>query len=191
MVEKGKLIIFSAPSGSGKTTLVHRVMKSDLPLAFSVSATSRKARGHEQHGVDYFFLSAKEFREKIVNHEFLEWEEVYTDQFYGSLKSDVERLRNEGKHVVFDIDVVGGVKTKKAFGDDALAIFIQAPSLDELKKRLVGRGTEDSASLKKRLQKAEFEMSYANDFDMVIINDDLGTAEKEILVAIKNWINER
>lgn len=185
---KGKLIIFSAPSGSGKTTLVHRIMKSDLPLAFSVSATSRKPRGQEENGVDYYFLSADEFRTKISNDEFLEWEEVYTDQFYGSLKSDVERLRNEGKHVVFDIDVVGGSKTKKMFDDDALAIFIQAPSIEELKKRLSGRGTEDEASLKKRLDKAEFEMTFATEFDTTIINDELEVAEIEILEAIKNFV---
>ncbi len=185
---KGKLIIFSAPSGSGKTTLVHRVMKSDLPLAFSVSATSRKPREHEKHGVDYYFLSADEFRAKVAAGDFLEWEEVYTDQYYGSLKSDVERLRNEGKHVVFDIDVVGGAKTKKMFGDDALAIFIKAPSLEELKKRLTGRGTEDEASLQKRLDKAEFEMSYASEFDTVVINDKLEVAEKEIIEAIKAFV---
>lgn len=187
-MEKGKLIIFSAPSGSGKTTLVHRVMKSDLPLAFSVSATSRKPREHEQHGVDYYFLSAEEFRAKVAAGDFLEWEEVYTDQYYGSLKSDVERLRNEGKHVVFDIDVVGGAKTKQMFADDALAIFIKAPSMEVLKERLTGRGTEDETSLQKRLDKAGYEMSFADKFDIIIVNDKLEIAEQEIIEAIKSFV---
>jgi guanylate kinase len=187
-MKKGKLIIFCAPSGSGKTTLVNRIMKSDLPLAFSVSATSRKAREHEENGVHYYFLSAEEFRTKIANDEFLEWEEVYTDQYYGSLKSDVERLRNEGKHVVFDIDVVGGAKTKKMFGDDALAIFIKAPSIEEIQRRLSSRGTEDEASLKKRLDKTEFELGYAKEFDVVVVNDILEDAEKEILDLINNFV---
>jgi guanylate kinase len=183
---EGKLIIFSAPSGSGKTTLVHHLLsKPELKLSFSVSATSREKRPNETHGKDYYFLSADEFRSRIESNDFLEWEEVYTDQFYGTLKSEIDRVHSEGKHVMFDVDVVGGLNIKKQFGDNALAVFVKPPSIEELENRLRNRSTESEESLKKRVGKAAEEMEYANEFDVVLINDDLDTAklEAENLVA--------
>ena len=185
---KGKLIIFSAPSGSGKTTIVKEIIKSDIPFGFSVSATSREPRAGETHGKDYHFLSIKEFKNSIDKDHFLEWEEVYEDQFYGTLKSEVEEKRNQGLNVIFDIDVVGGVNVKKYYGDDALAIFIKPPSVEELKKRLTGRGTENAKSLKKRLDKAEKELTYAPKFDIVITNDKLENAVEETLFAIRDFL---
>lgn len=185
---QGKLIIFSAPSGSGKTSIVREIMKTDIPFGFSVSATSREPRAGEVHGKDYYFFTADEFRKKAENGEFLEWEEVYKNQFYGTLKSEVERLRNEGKNVIFDIDVVGGVNVKNYYADDALSIFVKAPSVEELKKRLQGRGTENDESLKKRLDKAEHEMTFADKFDVVIINDDLETAVEKTKAVIESFL---
>ena len=185
---KPKLIIFSAPSGSGKTTIVKEVLKTDIPFAFSVSATSRAPREGEVHTKDYHFLRLKQFKESIENGDFLEWEEVYENQYYGTLKSDVENKRQQGYNVIFDVDVVGGLNIKKYYGDEALAIFVMPPSIEELKKRLKGRGTETEESFNKRIAKAEHEMSFAKDFDVVIVNDDLQKAVVETIEKIRNFI---
>ncbi len=185
---KGKLIIFSAPSGSGKTTIVKHLLQLDLGLSFSISATSRKARSNETDGKDYYFLSPEDFRSKISTGDFLEWEEVYENQFYGSLRSETERLRNKGIHVLFDIDVVGGVNLKKEFGDDSLAIFVQPPSLEELENRLINRNTDSDEQLNKRLAKAEEEMGYSNLFDHILINDHLDTTLAEAEQLIRKFI---
>ena len=187
-MNKPKLIIFSAPSGSGKTTIVHEVMKSGIPFAFSVSATSRPPREGEVDGRDYRFLSVEDFKKAVADNEFLEWEEVYENQFYGTLKSDVEAKRQQGYHVIFDVDVVGGLNIKKHYGDEALAIFIKPPSIEELKRRLQNRGTEDESSFQKRIAKAQKELEYAGDFDVVIVNDDLQQAVDETLQAIRKFI---
>jgi len=182
---KGKLVIFSAPSGAGKTTIVKHILSLDLGLEFSVSATSRKIRNNEINGQDYYFLSPEEFVKKIDNHEFIEWEEVYTGQYYGTLKQEIERIRNAGRHVVFDVDVVGGLNIKKLYGEDALAIFVMSPSFSILEERLRNRSTEDEASLKKRLDKAMEETKYAEKFDVVLINNKLDETlakAKEIVI---------
>jgi guanylate kinase len=184
-----KLIIFSAPSGSGKTSIVKEILKTDIPFGFSISATSRPPRKDEKHAKDYYFLSVNEFKNHIKRNDFLEWEEVYHNQYYGTLKSEVDRLRNEGKNVIFDVDVVGGLNIKEYYGDDALAIFVKAPSVDELKNRLQSRGTEDAESLQKRLNKAEQELSFAENFDIVIINDKLDIAVKECISRIREFIS--
>lgn len=184
----GKLIIFSAPSGSGKTTLVHHLLDTLPELSFSISATSRAIRGKEEHQKDYYFLSAEDFKNKIDNNEFLEYEEVYEGTYYGTLRSEVERIWAEGKHVVFDIDVQGGLNLKKEFGDSALAVFVQPPSVEELKRRLQGRGTEDDASLAKRVAKAEEELSFANLFDAIILNDELEKAKNEAHQLVSQFI---
>ena len=188
-MSKGKLIIFSAPSGSGKSTIVNYLLKCGVPVEFSISACSRDPRGKEKHGEHYYFLSPEEFKEKIDANEFLEWEEVYEGHYYGTLRSEVDRIWAKAKQVIFDIDVVGGVNLKKQFGDSALSIFIKAPSLAELKERLIARNTEDQVNLKMRLDKAEKEMTYAKDFDLVIINDDLETAQKEAFQKVTDFIN--
>jgi guanylate kinase len=175
----GKLIIFSAPSGSGKTTLVKHLLSLDFDLEFSVSATSRKPRQTETHGMDYFFLSETEFRQKIENDEFLEWEEVYDGILYGTLKKEVERIRNKDRHVIFDVDVVGGLNIKKFYGDEALAIFVQPPSVNELKNRLENRSSETDEKIKMRIAKAQQELTFANRFDVVIVNDRLPEAMQE------------
>lgn len=185
----GKLIIFSAPSGSGKSTIINYLLTQDLKLAFSVSATSRPPRGAEQHGVEYFFLTPEEFRQRIANHEFLEFEEVYTDRYYGTLKAPIEKQLEEGKNVVFDVDVVGGCNIKKYYGDRALSLFIQPPSVKELRRRLTGRGTDDPEVIESRIAKAEFELGFADKFDRIIINDDLETAQTEALKLIKEFLN--
>jgi len=187
--KKGKLLIFSAPSGSGKTTLVHYLMKRFSELAFSVSATSRPPRPGEKDGKDYFFMTVNEFKQKIANQEFVEWEEVYENQFYGSLKSEVERLRNEGKTVVFDVDVKGGLNIKKQFGDEALAIFVKPPSLEILEKRLRARSTENEASLKKRISRAGYEMEFEPQFDVVIVNNKLDEAQKQSVKLVRSFLN--
>lgn len=187
-IQKGKLLIFSAPSGSGKTTLVKYIMSQIDTLSFSISATSRKIRSNEVNGKDYYFLSVEDFKKKIANNEFVEWEEVYKDRFYGSLKSEVERIRNKGLHVVFDVDVVGGVNIKKLYGDVALSIFVMPPSLDALKQRLLGRGTDNTDDIQTRLDKAEYELTYSNKFDVIIINDNLEQAKKESLEIVGNFI---
>lgn len=173
---KGKLVIFSAPSGSGKSTIVQALLEKGFNLEFSISATSRAPRGEEKHGVEYYFLSPDEFRQKIDQKAFLEWEEVYTDTYYGSLRSEVERITDKGCNVVFDVDVVGGVNIKKMYGDQALSLFIQPPSIEELEKRLRGRDTDSDEKIAERIGKAAEEMTYAPQFDQVVVNDDLQTA---------------
>ena len=184
----GKLIIFSAPSGSGKSTIINYLMQQSLGLAFSISATSRAPRGTEQQGVEYFFLSPEEFRQRIAAGEFLEYEEVYTDRFYGTLKAQVERQLEAGQHVVFDVDVVGGCNIKEYYGDRALSLFIQPPSVEVLRQRLEGRGTDAPEVIQQRLDKPEYELSFAPKFDKVIINDDLEKAKAEALTVIKEFI---
>lgn len=176
----GKAIIFSAPSGSGKTTIVKYLLANNTDLGFSISASTRDKRGRtEQHGKDYYFLSPEEFRKKIESNEFIEWEEVYEGNFYGTLKSEIERLWAEGKNVIFDVDVKGGLNLKKYFGDNALAIFVKVPSMEVLKERLKDRGTESEESLSRRLFKAQFEMGFQDKFDVVLINEDLATSQNE------------
>jgi guanylate kinase len=179
-MSKGKLIIFSAPSGSGKSTIVGELLKEEaFKLKFSISATTREPRGKEKHAEEYYFLSMEDFNKKIEKQEFLEWEEVYSGCFYGTLKSEIERITSQGDNIVFDIDVVGGVNIKNMFKDDALAIFIQPPSIAELKNRLTKRATDSDETIQKRLDKAEFEMTFADKFDTIIINDALEDAVKE------------
>lgn len=185
----GKLIIFSAPSGSGKSTIVNYLLEQGVPVEFSISACSRAPRGGEKHGEHYYFLSPEEFRAKVAAAEFLEWEEVYEGRYYGTLRSEVERIWAKGKQVIFDIDVVGGVNLKKQYGDQALSVFIKAPSIEVLKERLIARNTDDEANLKMRLDKAEEEMAYAKEFDLVIINDDLKTAQEESYQKVTDFIN--
>jgi len=184
----GKLIIFSAPSGAGKTTIVRHLLELDLNLEFSISATSRGMRHTETDGKDYYFLSPEEFRQKIRNDEFLEWEEVYQGTFYGTLKSEVERIRSNGKNVVFDVDVVGGCNIKKFYGDDALAVFVQPPSVEELRNRLVARSTDAPEVIEKRVAKAEYELTFAPNFDVIIVNDQLKKAFKETEECVRAFI---
>ena len=188
----GKLIIFSAPSGSGKSTLVNYLMEQhpELQLAFSISCTSRAPRGKEQNGVEYFFLSPEEFKKKIANNEFLEYEEVYEDRFYGTLKSQVEVQSQAGQNVVFDVDVKGGVNIKKHYGSRALSVFIQPPSVEELRNRLVGRATDTPEVIEQRLNKAEYELSFADKFDRIVINDDLEKAKVDVYNVIKQFLDE-
>ncbi|MFD1142435.1 guanylate kinase [Larkinella insperata] len=174
---EGKLIIFSAPSGSGKTTIVRHLLASNSNLGFSISACTRDRRGRsEENGKDYYFLTPEDFKEKIDNDEFVEWEEVYVGAFYGTLKSEIQRLWDSGKHVLFDVDVQGGLKLKKYYGDKALAIFVKVPDEETLTQRLLARGTENEDSLSKRLFKVHFEMSFQDEFDVILINDDLEDA---------------
>ena len=189
--KKGKLIIFSAPSGAGKTTLVRYIMSVMDDLAFSVSAASRKKRPGEIDGKDYYFMTVDEFKEKIKNGEFIEWEEVYKDHFYGTLRSEVERIRNSGKHVVFDVDVKGGLNIKKIYGDDALAVFVMPPSVEALKERLIQRATDDKKEIETRLAKAQKEMEFAGRFDVIIVNDDLEKAKKETLKTVERFLNDK
>lgn len=178
--KQGKLIVFSAPSGSGKTTIVrHLLTKKELNLEFSISATSRQQRGEEIDGQDYYFLSFEEFKKKIKNDEFLEWEEVYRDNFYGTLKTEVERIWAKGKHVIFDIDVSGGLRIKRKFPEQTLAIFVKPPSIDELKIRLKNRQTESNDKINMRIAKASAELATAPLFDMIVVNDDLDKALEE------------
>ncbi|CCZ12646.1 guanylate kinase [Prevotella sp. CAG:1092] len=188
----GKLIIFSAPSGSGKSTLVNYLMEQhpELQLAFSISCTSRAPRGKEKNGVEYFFLSPEEFKKKIANDEFLEYEEVYEDRFYGTLKSQVEVQSQAGQNVVFDVDVKGGVNIKKHYGSRALSVFIQPPSVEELRNRLVGRATDAPEVIEQRLNKAEYELSFADQFDRIVINDDLEKAKVDVYNVIKQFLDE-
>jgi len=185
---QNKLIIVSAPSGAGKTTIVRHLLSLPLPLAFSVSATSRAPRTGEVNGRDYYFLSTEAFRQKIEAGEFLEWEEVYPGTYYGTLKSEVERIWNDGKSVVFDVDVVGGLNIKKAYGDKALAIFIQPPSVEVLRQRLRNRSTESEEKIATRIAKAEYELSFAPQFDLVLINNILEEALTEAERVVKNFL---
>jgi len=185
---KGKLIIISAPSGSGKTTIVKRILASGFNLEFSISAASRQPRKNETDGRDYYFMSVNEFRKKIANEEFLEWEEVYKDYYYGTLKSEINRIWNKGKHVIFDVDVKGGLNLKKYDPDNALAIFIKAPSIKVLEERLRNRLTDSDETIKKRIEKAEYELSFASQFDKIIVNDDLEVATKEAYDAVREFI---
>ena len=189
----GKLIIFSAPSGSGKSTIINYLLEEhpELKLAFSISATSRPPRGKEQHGVEYFFLSPEEFRQRIDKGEFLEYEEVYPGRFYGTLKAQVEKQSEEGQNVLFDVDVKGGVNIKQYYGNRALSLFIQPPSIDELRSRLEKRGTETPEVINDRIARAEFELSFAPQFDKVVVNDDLEVAKAETLQIIKDFINNQ
>ena len=188
---KGKLIIFSAPSGAGKTTIVRHLLEQKLDLEFSISATSRGMRHTETHGKDYYFLSSEEFKKKIEANEFLEWEEVYTGTYYGTLKSEVERIRNNGKHVIFDVDVVGGLNIKKYYGDEALAVFVQPPSVGELRNRLVGRSTDTPEVIEKRVQKAEYELSFAPRFDVILINENLEQAFAEAEKIVSEFVTAK
>lgn len=190
VMKRGKLIIFSAPSGSGKSTIINYLLECNLNLTFSISATSRAPRGNEQNGKEYYFLTPDEFKAKIANGDFIEYEEVYKDNFYGTLKSEVERIRESGQNVVFDVDVVGGVNIKNIFGEEALSMFIMPPGIEELRKRLVGRNTDSAETIEKRLAKAEYEMSFSDKFDKIVINDDLEVAKAEALSIIKEFIDK-
>jgi guanylate kinase len=186
----GKAIIFSAPSGAGKTTLVKHLLSKNLDLSFSVSACSREKRYNETDGKDYYFLTKDSFRGKIKNGDFLEWEEVYDGNYYGTLKSEIERIWKSGSHVIFDVDVIGGQSLKKYFGDNALAIYVEAPSIDELERRLRLRKTETEATISKRLTKAQIEMKYKKDFDFVIVNDDLEKAKSIAYDEVSNYLKK-
>lgn len=184
----GKAIIFSAPSGSGKTTIVKHLIQHNPDLGFSISASTRDKRGRtEQHGKDYYFLTPEEFKKKIDEEEFVEWEEVYAGNFYGTLKSEIQRVWDSGKNVIFDVDVKGGLNLKKYFGDKALAIFVKVPSLDVLKERLNDRGTETPESLSRRLFKAQFEASFQDKFDVVLVNEDLDKSLEEAQLLYDNF----
>ncbi len=186
----GGLLIFSAPSGSGKSTIVNWLMKEhpELKLYFSISCTSRQPRGTEQNGVEYFFLTPEEFRQRIDNDEFLEYEEVYENRFYGTLKAQVERQLEAGQNVVFDVDVKGGINIKKFYGERALSLFIQPPSVEELRRRLEGRGTDTPEAIENRLAKAEYELTFAPQFDHIVVNDDLEQAKKETLALVSAFL---
>ena len=184
----GKLVIFSAPSGAGKSTLVNYLLPQFPELRFSISATSRSPRGREVHGKDYYFLSSEEFKARVAQNELLEWEEVYAGTYYGTLRSEVERIWAEGKVVVFDIDVVGALNLKKQFGDRALALFVQAPSVEILEQRLRGRGTDSEEKIQQRVAKATIEMARAPEFDKVVVNEDLDTAKAETLAILKDFL---
>lgn len=188
-MKKGKVIIFSAPSGSGKSTIISRLMQNDeLRMAFSVSCTSRLPRGMERHGVEYFFLTPEEFRTRIDNGDFLEYEEVYKDRYYGTLKEQVERQLENGDNVVLDVDVKGGCNIKNHYGDKALSVFIQPPSVEELRNRLVGRGTDAPEVIEDRIARAEYELTFASRFDRVVVNADLEKAVSEAYDVVKNFI---
>ena len=191
-MKKGKLIIFSAPSGSGKSTIVSWLMQEhpELRLAFSISCTSRAPRGTERDGVEYFFLTPDAFRQKIDREEFLEYEEVYPDRFYGTLKQQVETQAERGENVVFDVDVKGGCNIKRFYGDRALSVFIQPPSVETLRQRLIHRATDPPEAIEQRVAKAEYELTFAPQFDHVIVNDDLDKAELEAYQLIQRFLNE-
>ena len=188
MEVSGKLIIFSAPSGSGKTTIVKELLKMFPQFEFSISATSRQPRGTEQNGVDYFFLSQEEFRQKVAADEFVEWEEVYNGTCYGTLKSEMERIWAKGNIIIFDVDVMGGINLKRIFGEQACSVFIMPPSVEVLRERLIGRGTDSMETIEKRVAKAEFEISKSGEFDYVVVNDILDTAVAETEDIINNFL---
>ena len=185
----GKLIVISAPSGAGKTSIVHHLLKNMPELSFSVSACSREKRDNETHGKDYYFLGVEGFQDKIKEAAFLEWEQVYENQYYGTLKSEIERIWSEGKTVIFDVDVIGGLNIKKQYPKECLSLFIMPPSVDVLRERLSGRGSESEEKLEMRLAKAEQEISKNQEFDKVILNDDFGIACEETMEVITNFIN--
>lgn len=189
---KGRLLIFSAPSGSGKSTIVQWLMKEhpELNMHFSISCTTRAPRGTEQNGVEYFFISPAEFKEKIAQNAFVEYEEVYTDKYYGTLKSQVTEMTENGQNVVFDIDVKGGCNIKRQYGSKALSIFIQPPSIEELRRRLEGRATDAQEVIEQRLSKASYELTFADKFDVVIVNDDLEKAKADTLNAINEFLDK-
>lgn len=191
-MKQGKVIIFSAPSGSGKSTIINWLMQKheELNLRFSISCTSRKPRGTEQNGVEYFFVTPEEFRQRIANDEFLEYEEVYADRFYGTLKAQVEKQLAAGENVVLDVDVKGGCNIKKIYGDKALSVFIQPPSVEALRQRLNGRGTDAPEVIEDRIRRAEFELSFAPKFDLVVVNDNLETAKQEAYTDIKGFLDK-
>ncbi|MBS7333044.1 guanylate kinase [Faecalibacter bovis] len=185
---KGKLIVFSAPSGAGKTTLVKHALETMENIQFSISCTTREKRDGEEHGKDYYYITPEEFKSKISNDEFVEYEEVYTNNFYGTLKSEVERITKDGNSVIFDIDVVGALNIKKIYGDECLTVFVNPPSLEILKERLISRNTESEDKLKQRIDKAGIEMETAPKFDIILLNDDLETAKEETLKIIENFL---
>ena len=185
-----KLIIFSAPSGAGKSTIVRYMLAQDLNLQFSVSATSRLPRGEERNGVEHFFLTPQEFKNRIAKGDFLEYEEVYPDKFYGTLKSEVDRILAEGKNVVLDIDCIGGLNVKKIYGDRALSVFVMPPSVQALRERLEKRGTDSPEIIEGRLAKAEYEMSFASRFDLIVLNDDFDRAKEVAYKAIKEFLEK-
>lgn len=190
-VEKGKLVIFSAPSGSGKTTLVHYIITQIPELDFSISATNRKARLGEQDGVDYYFLDTDVFKEKIAHDEFVEWEEVYDNQYYGTLKSEVDRIREKGHSVIFDVDVKGGLNIKRIYNAEALAVFIRPPSIAVLESRLRHRSTESEESINKRIDRASYELGFENKFDVVLVNDELEKSKSSSLAVVRNFLNKK
>ena len=185
---KGKLVILSAPSGSGKSTIIKYILSKKLPLEFSVSATSRPPRGNEKNGVEYYFLSPEEFRKKVSENCFIEYEEVYPDRFYGTLKNEIEKKIDEGRNIILDVDVTGGLNIKKIYGDNALLIFIQPPSIEELKRRLEMRGTDSQEIIADRISKAAYELSLAPEYDAIVVNDRLKEAEKKTINIINNFL---
>ena len=187
-MQNGKLIIFSAPSGSGKTTIVKRLLSTFPQFEFSISATSRQPRGEERNGVDYFFLTREEFRQKVAGKAFVEWEEVYNGTCYGTLRSEMERIWAKGNVIIFDVDVMGGINLKRIFGERACSIFIKAPSVEALRERLIGRGTDSAETIEKRVAKAEFELSKASEFDFVVVNDILDNAVAETEQIITDFL---
>lgn len=187
----GKLVIFSAPSGAGKTTIVRNVLNSELPLEFSVSATSRKKRDNETDGIDYHFLTPGNFRKKVLNGEFIEWEEVYPDHLYGTLRSEIERIWQSGKSVIFDVDVAGGLNLKKMFGKRALAIFVMPPSAEELERRLKARGTESDEKISLRMAKAEEEIGRAGEFDCIVVNEELEEATAQAVTMVTDFLGQK
>lgn len=187
---KGKLVIFSAPSGAGKTTIVKRLLEKFSDLEFSISACSREKRSGEKEAMDYYFLSTGDFKRKLENDEFLEWEEVYKDHFYGTLKAEIQRIWNKGKHVIFDVDVKGGLSIKKYYNDQALAIFVMPPSVRHLKERLKGRSTESEKNIETRLDKAEEEINFAGEFDKILINDELEKAVQEATDLVDGFLKQ-
>jgi len=190
IIMEGRLIIFSAPSGSGKTTIVRHLLDSGLPLEFSISACTRKPRPGEIDGTDYYFISVDEFKEKIDKGDFVEWEEVYPELLYGTLKSELERIWKRGKHVIFDVDVAGGLNLKKHFGTRAFSIFVMPPSIEELETRLKSRGTDDGEDIRTRIEKAHEEISLAADFDLILVNDDLDKALDKAFIAVSRFLEK-
>lgn len=191
MVMNGKMVIISAPSGAGKSTMIKHLQEKGVKLEFSVSATTRKPRVNEKNGVEYYFLTAAEFKKRIAKGDFVEWEEVYKNQYYGTLKSEIERIWANGNHVLFDVDVKGGINLKKIFGHNAISIFIMPPSVRELEKRLLRRGTDDPSWIRTRVAKAAREMKLADEFDNIVINDNLEMAEKEVYDLVKGFLDNK